>query len=159
MRGKEKQCGSEECRFILRSSTLANDIGDESDTFEYLQASIRSTRVSDPQVSGNTTYREVSAPIIPLSFNVGDYVRVLWDPNNIGKPEHSLTFMLDLIAPVQGLTLRTSLGKEIALPYQKHIQVEIPRELVEINDKGFILLSLLNTREESIPIDLVALGL
>ncbi|MEK7499607.1 MAG: hypothetical protein AAB649_03300 [Patescibacteria group bacterium] len=152
------RCG-DVCEFLLSPSTLANDIGDDLDTYEYLQASIRSTRVSDPQVRGNTTYREVSAPIIPLSFNVGDYVRVLWDANNIGKIEHSLTFMLDLITPVQGLTLNMSSGKRIALPYQKHIVVEIPRELVEINDKGFIVLSLDNPSEANIPIDLIALGL
>lgn len=155
----QKPCTSVECKFLLLPSTLANDIGDDLDTYEYLQASIRSPRLSEPTMQGAMTYREVSSPIIPLLFNVGDYVRVLWDPNNTGKPETSLTFMLWLTKPVQGLSLRTPSGTLISLPYQKHITVELPRDLVQINDKGFVSFSLYNPKENNVPIDLIALGI
>ncbi|MDA1169303.1 MAG: hypothetical protein O3A36_03120 [bacterium] len=155
----QKSCMSEECNFLFRPSTLANDIGDELDAYEYLQASIRSPRLSEPKIQGTMTYRDVSSPIIPLSFNVGDYVRVLWDPENAGNLETPLTFMLWLTKPMQGLSLRTPSGTFIDLPYQKHITVELPRDLVQINDKGFISFSLYNEEEKNIPIDLIALGI
>jgi hypothetical protein len=151
-------CKSVECAFLLRSATLANDIGDGMDTFEHLQISIRSPKLSEPLAQGNTTYRETTSPIIPLSFNVGDYVRVLWDPNNVYRPETKLTFMLWLTRPVSGLSLLTSSGEEIPLPYKEHITVELPQHMVQINDKGFVSLSLINSREANVPIDLIALG-
>lgn len=151
-------CTSVECIFLLRSATLVNDIGDGMDTFEHLEVSIRSPRISEPLAQGNTTYREVASPIIPLSFNVGDYVRVLWDPNNVRRPETKLTFMLWLTRPVEGLSLLTSSGEEIPLPFKQHITVELPQHMVQINDKGFVSFSLLNARETKVPIDLIALG-
>ncbi len=158
VRDAKDTCTSVECLFLLRPATLANDIGDGMDTFEHLQISVRSSRLSDPLVQGNTTYRETTSPIIPLSFNVGDYVRVLWDPNNVHRPETKLTFMLWLTKPVQGLSLLTSSGEEVALPYKEHITVELPRHMIQINDKGFVSLSLVNPRETNVPIDLISLG-
>ncbi len=152
-------CTSMECTFLLRPATLANDIGDLMDTFENLQASIRTPRLSEPLAEGRVTYRKATAPIIPLSFNVGDYVRVLWDPNGVGKPETSLTFMLWLTNPVEGLSLRTSTGEDFALPYTDRITVELSSDVVQITDKGFVLLSLINPRGEAVPIDLISLGL
>jgi hypothetical protein len=154
----DEVCTDRECNFLLRSATLANDIGDGLDTFEHLQASIRSSRLSDPLIRGNTTYRETTSPVIPLSFNVGDYVRVLWDPNNVHRPETKLTFMLWLTSPVDGLSLLLPSGDEIPLPYGEHMAVELPQDMIQINDKGFVSLSLINPREAKIQLDLIALG-
>jgi len=156
--GEQNACTSIECKFLIKPSTLANDIGDEMDTFEHLQASIRSPLTSEPLYDDTMTYREVRSPIIPLSFNVGDYVQVLWDPNNMHRSETTLTFMLWLKNPVQGLSLSTSSGEKIALPYRRHITVELPQNLVQINDKGFVTLTIHNPQGATVPIDLVALG-
>lgn len=153
-----RACTSIECIFLLRPTTLANDIGDTMDTFEHLQASIRTPLLSEPISQGATTYRTTTSPLIPLSFNIGDYVRVLWDPNRINHPESSLTFMLWLVRPQEGLSLRTPSGAEIALPYASHITIELAPNVVPINEKGFISLSIVNPRGVEVPIDLVALG-
>lgn len=151
-------CVSVECKFLLRSATLANDIGDGMDTFEHLEASVRTTRLSEPLLIGNTTYRTTTSPLIPLSFNVGDYVRVLWDPNTIGHPESKLTFMMWLTRPVQGLSLLTPSGEEVPLPYGEHVIVELPPHMIQINDKGFVSLTIVNSRNQEVPIDLISLG-
>lgn len=146
------------CTFLLRSATLANDIGDMQDTFEHLQAGVRSPRLSDPITVGNTTYRQSTASRIPFVFNVGDYVRVLWDPNKNGRPESTLTFMVNFIKPYSGLSLRTPTGEIIPLPAVKHATVELRQNMVTIDDRGFITLTLINPTHESIGIDLIALG-
>ncbi len=149
---------SASCKFLLRSATLANDIGDMQDTFEHLQASIRSSRLSEPIIVGNTTYRQSTASRIPFVFNVGDYVRVLWDPNKNGRPESSLTFMVNFIQPYTGLSLRTPTGEIIPLPIVKHATVELRQHMVTIDDRGFVTLTLINPTHEFIGIDLIALG-
>ena len=143
-------CTSPECLFLLQRATLANDIGDEMDTFEHLQASVRSSRLSEPKAINNTTYRTTNAPVIPLKFNVGDYVRVLWNQD--------LQFMLFLARPVEGLALAGMGDKTITIPSQSHSIVEVPQELLAMDEKGFITLFILNPRRQDIPIDLIALG-
>lgn len=148
-----------ECAFLLRSSTLANDIGDNQDTFEHLQASIRSARLSEPLVQGHMTYRETTASRIPIEFNVGDYVRAIWDPNKINRPEASLRMVIFFTKPYEGLSLRTPSGKTIPLPATKHATVELQQDAVQIDSRGFVTLTVINPRWEPIGIDLVALGL
>ena len=146
------------CAFLMRSTTLANDIGDGMDTFEHLPASIQSPRLSNPLATEQSTYRETTSPIIPLLFNVGDYVRVLWDPSNVGRPETTLTLMIRLVKPIQNATLLTSSGERLPLPYSSDIAIELPQSMVHINERGFVSLSILNPNAELVGIDLVALG-
>ncbi len=147
-----------ECTFLLRPSTLANDIGDNQDTFEHLQASIRSPRLSDPVANLEGTYRETTSSRIPLSFNVRDYVRVLWDPNKTNRPETSLTFMIFFTRVPHGLLLQTPSGAIVPIPNQKHATVELRQDMVVFDDRGFVPLTIMNPTHESIGIDLIALG-
>src|SRR3989344_1910678 len=149
---------SPECAFLMRPATLANDIGDMQDTFEHLQASMRSARVSEPKVVSTTTYREVTASSIPLQFNVGDYTRVLWDPNNTHHPEASLTFMVFFTQPYNELSLKTPSGSVVPIPALKHATVELRQDMVQIDDRGFITLTIVNPTHQRIGIDMVALG-
>lgn len=149
---------SPECTFLMRPSTLANDIGDTQDTFEHLQASVRSARLSEPRVVSATTYREVTASSIPLQFNVGDYTRVLWDPNKTGRPETSLTFMIYFTAPYSGLSLRTPSGSVVPILASKHATVELRQDLIRIDERGFVPLMLINPTHKRIGIDMIALG-
>lgn len=151
-------CTSPECLFLLQRATLANDIGDEMDTFEHLQASVRSARLSEPKASGNTTYRTTTAPVIPLKFNVGDYVRAIWDPEKSGSISYDMQFMLFLARPVEGLALAGMGDKTITIPTQSHSIVEVPQELLAMDEKGFITLFIFNPRRQELPIDLIALG-
>lgn len=154
----DTECVSSECKFLLRPSTLANDIGDNEDVFQHLQASIRSARLSEPVFSGATTYRTTTASHIPITFNVGDFVRILWDPNNIRYPETSLTFMVFFTTPHQGLSLKTPSGKIIELPQTNRATVILEQDTMPIDERGFITLTLLNPLHTAIGIDLVALG-
>lgn len=125
--------------WLLKSSTLANDIGDLEDTFKHLPASLSATRLSDPQVAGQTTFRTTTAPIIPLKFNVGDYVRVLWDQDNDRKPDTSL---------------------ELLVKYTDHEeQQKILPEEASIDEDGFITLTVSNPEQKPLHFDLIALGL
>lgn len=154
----DAECASSDCTFLLRPSTLANDIGDNEDVFQHLQASIRSARLSEPVVFGTTTYRQTTASHIPITFNVGDFVRILWDPNNIHRPETSLTFMVFFTRSYESLSLQTPSGKIIPLPSIKHATVALQPETVPIDERGFITLTLLNPLHQTVSIDIVALG-
>lgn len=153
-------CGADSaCSWLLRASTLVNDIGDREDTFEHLPASLRATRVSDPLVLGADTYRTTSAPYIPLSFNVGDYVRVLWDKENTGRPDTTLEFYIVLQqAPPQNLAVITPAGKEFPITTTEAM-IRIPAGDMPFNEKGFAQLTLHNPTGEPVAIDIVALGL
>ncbi len=151
-------CTSPTCAFLIRRATLANDIGDPTDTFEHAQASIRTPLLSESKSLGNTTYRETSSSIIPLSFNVGDYVRTIWDPNHTGTPESKLTFMLRLTRPIAGLSITLPDGSSLPLPASSEITVAIPSNKATISDDGFIRIVIQNPRAQTIGIDLIALG-
>ena len=151
-------CTSPECSFLLRSATLANDIGDEQDTFLHLMASIRSPRLSIPIEKDGRTYRESTAPQIPFLFNVGSYVSTLWDPNGTHHSETSLTFLLHLTKPVSGLTLVTPSGNIHPLPAARNISIQMFPDEAPIDDDGFITLTIQNPRSQRVGIDLVALG-
>ncbi len=148
-----------DCEFLLRSTTLANDIGDDEDVFEHLQASVRSPRLSNPQGGSDITYRETNASHIPLVFNIDDYVRVLWDTERVGKPVNSLTFKLWLTRPVQNLSVLAPNGTVVPLQYQTKNSVMLTSDMATIDERGFITLTLLNPEHEAVRIDLIALGL
>ncbi|MEO6077815.1 MAG: DUF6541 family protein, partial [Candidatus Andersenbacteria bacterium] len=141
------------CDFLLKPTTLANDIGDDEDTFEHLEASIRTPELSDPKDVKNVTYRETTSPYIPLEFNVADYVQKIWSSSAPRK------FLLQVTKPVSGLSLITSSGKKIALPVSTTAIIIINSEDAVIDDRGFITLTIDNPMRERVGIDLVALGI
>lgn len=130
---------SELTHWLLKPSTLVNDIGDLEDTYQHLPASLRATRLSDPLVDGHTTFRTTTAPLIPLVFNVGDYVRVLWDQDSNNLPDASLQLYIQYVA-----------GQE---------QRKISPEDARIDDHGFITITLKNPTQRPLSFDLIALGL
>ncbi len=144
--------------WLLMPTTLANDIGDEEDTFEHLPASVRASRLSTPQQSGSQTYRVTSAPIIPLRFNIRDYVRPLLNPQHRSSPDTAFEFMIRLTAAPHQLYLQTVTGQTILLERtSQRIRLE-PGELAFDAD-GFITLTLRNPTQALVGIDLIALGL
>ena len=147
------------CEFLLRPSTLANDIGDDEDAFEHLEASIRTPQLSEPKTAGHTTYRETTSPLIPLKFNVGDYVQRLWISDASKKLNQPLAFAIILTRPVSGLAVETASGNRLQMkPTATNIITLQPGE-AEIDDKGFITLTINNPTQQSIGIDVIALGL
>ncbi len=143
--------------WLLRPSTLANDIGDDEDTFEHLPASLRTTRLSDPEVVGPTTYRTTSSPITALRFNVRDYVRVLWAKEGREVSDIALEFFWQAEGEVPGLRLRTITGKSLSLP--AHAMIRLESAEVPFDADGFITLFIDNPQEREVMIDAFALGL
>lgn len=143
--------------WLLKSTTLANDIGDQEDTFEHLPASLRATRLSDPIIKEYKTLRESTAPLIPLQFNVGDYIQVLWDKNNIGRPDIALELYLEFSQVPPDITVVTPTG--VRTPVISHTPLRLDSRDVPFDTRGFITLTLHNPTEALIGIDLIALGL
>ncbi|PIT98559.1 MAG: hypothetical protein COT71_00070 [Candidatus Andersenbacteria bacterium CG10_big_fil_rev_8_21_14_0_10_54_11] len=142
--------------WLLRASTMANDIGDAEDTFEHLPASLRSTRLSSASRKEATTYRTAAAPFIPLIFNVGDYARILWDKEHTGQPDTSVELLVQTLTPMP-LTVRTQTGATFT--GRSGELLKIPALAVPFDERGFIRLTLVNENQQPISIDLIALGL
>jgi hypothetical protein len=146
-------------RWLLRTSTLANDIGDREDTYEHLPASLRATRLSEPQSDGPRTFRTTTAPVIPLRFNVGDYVKVLWDKERTGRPDTSLELVVDTGATNANLlSIVTPTGKAYQFPPAGQA-VKIDSHDAPWDEEGFVTLTINNPGQEALEIDLIALGL
>ena len=143
---------------MLRPSTLVNDIGDDEDTFEHLPASLRTTRLSDAEIKNDATVRTTTAPLIGLSFNVGDYVRVLWDPERVGHPSLPIELMVTTTKRPPSLEVITPTGKVLTLPLGNQL-LRIDASDVPFDEKGFIKLVLSNPDEQLVSIDRIALGL
>ncbi|MEX0650086.1 MAG: hypothetical protein WD200_03730 [Candidatus Andersenbacteria bacterium] len=146
------------CAWLLRASTLVNDIGDNEDTFEHLPASIRAARLSTPQQNITSTFRTTTAPIIPLAFNVGDFARILWDKEHTGRPDTAVELMIEFAyTPSNPLTILTATGVPYPIPPTGVIR--IPGREVPFDERGFITLSVQNPAQELVAIDMIALGL
>jgi hypothetical protein len=145
-------------KWLLRPSTLANDIGDHEDTFKHLPASLRTTRLSKPIYDGKQTYRTTTAPLIPLFFNIDDYVRILWDKENTGKPDTGVELLIRASAPQTSLSVETSTGQTFPLSTNSQT-IKLPASAVPINNSGFIKITILNPKQNMVAIDLIALGL
>lgn len=146
------------CAWLLRASTLVNDIGDDQDTFEHLPASIRTARLSSPQVVSGTTYRTTTAPVIPLRFNVGDFVSVLWDREHTTRSDIALEFAIEFaIPPSEQVQLATSTGAVYPIPADGIVRMQ-PKDVV-FEDDGFVTLYLQNDSAQLVAIDMIALGL
>lgn len=144
------------CAWLLRANTLANDIGDDEDTFEHLPASLRSTRLSVPQTDGRQSYRITSAPVIPLRFNVGDYTQALWDQDSSAATDSSLELYIQFAVAPPELKLRLPSGKIIQA--QPNNLQRLPIEHVRIDADGFIEIDIINDTAQPVAIDLIALG-
>lgn len=142
--------------WLLRPSTLANDIGDDEDTYEHLPVSLRTTRLSGPQQQSGVTVRTTQAPYIELRFNVRDYTRVLWSKDGLATPDTALEFYWQLVDTAP-LMLRTSSGGHV--PLTSHAMIRLPQAAVAFDEDGFITLHIENPTEQRVTIDLVALGL
>ncbi|MEX1112795.1 MAG: hypothetical protein WEC84_05020 [Candidatus Andersenbacteria bacterium] len=146
------------CQWLLRSSTLVNDIGDDEDTFEHLPASIRTSRLSAPQKNSVSTFRATTAPVIPFAFNVGDFTQVLWDKEQTGRPDTAVEFLVEFAyTPSGSLQIRTPGGTTYPVPASGTIR--IPAQEVPFDERGFISIMLENPQEELVAIDMIALGL
>ena len=143
--------------WLLKPSTLANDIGDLEDTHIHLPVSLRATRVSDHEVSNNITFRTTTAPQIPLKFNVGNYVAVLWDQDNTSIPDASLELLIRFKDVPSSLTLTTSTGT--TLPLSPDQLIKINASDAPIDETGFITLTVNNPQELPLAFDIIALGL
>ncbi|MBI1833819.1 MAG: hypothetical protein HYR90_03245 [Candidatus Andersenbacteria bacterium] len=154
---ESKRTLNEETAWLLKTSTLANDIGDGEDTFAHLPASVRSSRLSSPQRERTATFRSVSASVIPLVFNPRSYVAVLWDQEDTGHPTVNLELLVKAVYGPEKL--------EVVLPDDSRVELTmgqpltIPAHSVIYNDKGLLELKMLNPEEKPIGIDLIALGL
>ncbi len=145
--------------WLLKTSTLVNDIGDREDTYKHLPASLRTTRLSDPIIKDDLTYRTSSAPIIPLYFNINDYVSLLWNKEGTSQPDTSVELYIS--APNNSsypLTVSTPNNNEYVLTSEKPT-VKIPPAHVPINNQGFIVINILNPQQLPVSLDLIALGL
>lgn len=142
-------------QWLLQPTTLANDIGDNEDTFEHLPASVRATRLGEPEQMRGCTRRISRAPIIPLTFNVGDYVQTLWDQDGDGVSDRSVQLVVVLSAPVSGLTLTTPDGEQIVVD-RTGVFTIAP---VQIPADGLLTVTLRNPAETAVGIDLIAVGL
>lgn len=143
--------------WLLRSSTLINDIGDDQDTFEHLPVSLRTTRLSGPVQIGNETWRTTTAPHIPLAFNIGDYVRVLWSQTGLFQPDQAVELLIVFKNNPKTVFIKTTDGKEWPLTSGKLTRIE--SKSLKWDAKGFIMLEVQNPNQELLSIDFVALGL
>lgn len=145
--------------WLLEPTTLANDIGDDEDTFEHLPASLRATRLAKPRRLASTTFRETSAPFIPLQFNVGDYVSVWWDQDKNHYPDGALELLVRFARPpAQPLTVRAPGGQAEVLPADGlPIRFEVGH--VPIDDRGFITFVIQNPSQQLVSLDIIGLGL
>ena len=143
--------------WLLRPSTLVNDIGDREDTFEHLPASLRATRLSKPKFINQHTFRTTTAPLIPLRFNVGDFVRLLWDKEKTGRPDISVEFYISLMNQVTPLSLITPSGSVYPVTSGTSL-TKIPADEVPFDEKGFITLTIHNPTQKPVDIDFIALG-
>lgn len=142
--------------WLLKPSTLVNDIGDEEDEFKHLPVSLRATNLSEPQVSGPQTFRTTTAPRIPVMINVRDYVAVLWDQDKDNKADGALQLLIRYAQDPGPREVTTSTGQRFIIHHNQPLT--LPASASPIND-GLITLIIENPTNEPLSFDLVALGL
>lgn len=143
-------------QWLLKPTTLVNDIGDKEDAFLHLPASLRATRLSDPKTEGAITYRTTSAPLIPLTFNGGQYVAILWDQEHTNRPDTALELYIEFTQAPDNLTIQTATGATMPLTPNKPLRITATD--VPFDDDGAITLTIQNPTQAPVGIDLIALG-
>lgn len=141
--------------WLLKPSTLANDIGDEEDEFKHLPLSLRVPNLSEPQANGQQTFRTTTAPFIPLTADVGDYVAVLWDQDKDNYPDSAIQLLVQFVQDPGPLSLTTSTGQHFILKNNQPLTLP-PRAVPLI--KGALTLIIENPNQRRLAFDLVALG-
>lgn len=141
--------------WLLKPSTLANDIGDDEDTQDFLPASVSATRLNAVSRSQNKTYRITTAPIIPLDFNMADYSSVLWDQDGNGQPDTTLELFLTLAFPSKNLSVAENKLDNNSTTHT----IKMSSESLSTNAKGHVIVNLHNPDESPVAIDMIALGL
>lgn len=144
--------------WLLRPTTLVNDIGDNEDTFKHLPASLRSTQLSAPLQDRNQSFRTTTAAYVPLLFNVGDYVKALWSKQYSDRPDISLELYIQFTERPSQLRLRTPSGEFHPVVGHESLLKLAPHE-VPFDSQGFLALILENPTHAPVGIDLIALGL
>ncbi|MBI3420466.1 MAG: hypothetical protein HY006_00195, partial [Candidatus Sungbacteria bacterium] len=141
--------------WLLKASTLANDIGDDEDTFQKLPASLPTTRLSAAQFEEGRTYRVSNAVIMTLNFNMADYSQALWDKDDDGQVDTTMELFFRPSRPAQGLTVKTAL-RDIPIT-SEHISL-LPSD-IPADDRGHIVITITNPKGQNVAIDIIALGL
>jgi hypothetical protein len=144
--------------WLLSASTLANDIGDDEDTFLHLPASLQATRLSAPLAQGTDTYRTTSAPLIPLVFDVADYAAALWNVDAAGHPASDVELLVETTTNPAHVSIVTASGARYSLPPAGQT-VRVKAQGIAVDSRGFVTLTLDNPNEEDIGLNVIALGL
>jgi len=144
--------------WLLRPTTLVNDIGDHEDTYLHLPASLRATRLSDPLSNSHQTWRTSTSPYIPISFNVGDFVDILWDQDNNDQPDSSLELLILTTSQDDTLSVTTPKNATYEVPTDGTL-TKLPASHFTFSDDGIITLIIHNPQQKNINLDLIALGL
>lgn len=140
--------------WLLAPTTLANDIGDEEDTFEHLAASLRATRLSPPSHSNDTTSRTTTAPLIPIQFNVKQYTHVFWQEILAKSPNQNFLLYIDLQSPAP---TTISNNRQIwELPADGKLYLAASD--FSFNAKGQIIFNIQNLAEAPVTLNLISLG-
>jgi hypothetical protein len=144
--------------WLLRTSTLANNIGDEEDTFLHLPASLSATRLSTAETDGHKTWRRTTAPLFSLNFNIATYTLPLLDQEKTTYPDTSLQFSLNSTEPTSTpLWLETPTGHQhLLLP---NTPLQLKAQELPLDDQGFITLVIHNPSSQVLFIEEFALGL
>lgn len=148
---------SDYSHWLIRPTTLANDIGDPEDTFLHLPASLRATRLSSPQTNSTATYRTSTAPLIPLAFNIRDYVSVLWDQDGDGHADSSVQLSIRTIDPMGQLNVSYGNNHTRLIP-SDGTPITIPAQELPLAD-GYLVFTIANPMQQPVNLDLIALGL
>ncbi len=152
-----------EAEFLLKHSTLANDVGDSEDILPHTAISLAAARISDPEIENNRTTRTIQGTDGTIRINVGTYVLPLWDEDGNTKVE----------SPVRILIRIKNNGVEGSFSYNNKeltdfetpkdngstdIVVDMPAGSLSYDEKGFININM-NFKKYPLTIDLVAAGL
>jgi hypothetical protein len=148
---------SDYSNWLIRPTTLVNDIGDPEDTFLHLPASLRSTRLSSAQAKDTATYRTSTAPLIPLFFNVRDYTSALWDQDGDGYADNSIQLSIKTIDPIGNLHVSYGDSLSRSIPTNGTL-VTIPARELPLS-ASYLVITIDNPTEQPISLDLIALGL
>ncbi len=142
--------------WLLKPTTLVNDIGDAEDTFKHLPISLPSTRLSDPIINDRQTSRATTAPLIPIKINVGDYISLLIDQDNNNFTDISLQLLL--VTDQVQLNILTGTGTAYTYDSANPL-LRIKSTTAPIDSQGFITIYIDNPNQQLINIDLIAVGL
>ncbi len=142
--------------WLLKPTTLANDIGDDDDDLAYMGASLQAARLSTPKFDGAQTYRVTHAPAFTLHFNIHDYVNVLWDKDKNNKPDTALELLVRFAYPPQHTALVSADGTTTPA---RTASIRLEANQYIISPDGSIDIPFTNPTAEPVAIDMIALGL